>query len=147
MFGWFKKKKEEREDPLSLPEEEQEEYVAHATWKITIDGDIWLDFSWNNDKNPDAAKMFAQTFVMITGGELIEESLEFIREKMMEEGRDEQYESLLTYIASLQYQRAEKLYPEILSSMQEVSDGKGLDPVVKPSEIVTQTTAFKHSGL
>jgi len=141
MFGWFKKKKE------APAEEEQEEYIAHATWKVTVDGDIWLDFSWNNDKSPDAAKMFAQTFVMITGGELIEESLEFIREKMMEEGRDEQYESLLNYIAGLQYQRAEKLYPEILSSMQEVSGKEGSDPVVKPSEIVTKTTGFKHSGL
>ena len=133
MFDWFKKKKAKQED---------EEYVAHATWKITADGGIWLDFGWNNDKNPDASKMFAETFVMITGGELIQESLDFIREKMKEKDREDQYDALINYMAVLQYQRAEKLYPEMFSSIKENSE-----PVVKPSEIVTKTTEFNGTGL
>ena len=138
MFGWFKKKKEKQA---------KEEYVAHAIWKVTADGDIWLDFGWNNDKSPDAARMFAETFVMITGGDLIQESLDFIKEKLVEEDREGQYEALLNYIAALQYQRAKKLFPELLSRMEETPVGEVSDPVIKPSEIVTKTTGFKHSGL
>ena len=135
MFGWFKKKKEKKDS---------EEYIAHAIWRVKKDGDIWLDFEWRNDEDSNAAKLFAEMFVMITGGDLVEESLEFIKKRMLEDGGKEQYESLISYMGYLQYQRAQSLYPEILSNFAENSEEQSLDPVVKPSDVINKSTNFKQ---
>jgi len=92
MFNPFRKhkKKQSTECPASI------------TFRVNVEGDIWIDGNWDSKISPTAPYMFAELLVKVSSDEMFLDTLVFLKKFCLENESKDTYEKLLVFIRKLQ---------------------------------------------
>jgi len=119
MFNLFKKKK----PPAVVADEEVEDTSsASLTYTITEDGTLTASFSLSS-MDVITAKLFSDLMIEVGTAEVYLETLAIVRDRLLEEDREDLMELIFVNIASS-------------GVLEDLVDGKGDDePHIKPSDM------------
>jgi hypothetical protein len=111
----FRKTKAEKEIA------DESDIVAEVSYKLDSLGDIYISCEWANASNISS---FSELLWMVSNGNLLDETLKFIRAGCVETDDEEQYRVLLRSINAIMTKRLENMESK---------------PLVKPTQVMTQT--------
>ena len=128
MFNFFKNNpvQDDEDDDSVLKKEDRTCSVAFHTDK---EGYIWIDCSWS--ANADAHLQFAELLEKVSSGDMIEDTLEYIRESCQSDKQKSDFLELLAYITKLQQKR-------ILDALKSPNHGsltREEEPLVSPLNV------------
>ena len=127
MFNFFKNKPaQEEEDGSVLKEEDRTCSLAFHTDK---EGYIWIDCSWS--AKADAHLQFGELLEKISSGDMIEDTLEYVRQSCKSDKQKSDFLELLAYITKLQQKRI----LDALKSPNHESLTREEEPLVSPLNV------------
>ena len=128
MFNFFKKPTqiEEEQDKDVLDPEDR---ICSVSFHTDKDGYIWIDCSWKGVS--DSHLQFAELLEKISSGDLIEDTLEYVRQSCNSEQQKSDFLELLAYITKLQQKRL----LEALKSQNHESLTREQEPLVSPLNV------------
>ena len=133
MFKWFKNKFKKKKKPL-IEDDLKGKVLASMRYVVGKDEIIYLDFAWDNDTHANANEAFSELFYKINSGDLLDSSMNFIRETC--EGEERLGEYLRFYSNMIKLQQADMTL-ESLEREQEIEETDN-EVVVKPTDITPQ---------
>lgn len=98
MFNFFKKNKKKQST----------EHPASITFKVTTEGDIWIDGEWDSKISPTAPYMFAELLVKVSSDDMFLDTLMFLKKFCLENESQDMYEKLLVFIRKLQDEKSKQ---------------------------------------
>tara|TARA_R110000824_G_scaffold373974_1_gene564434 strand:+ start:1212 stop:1625 length:414 start_codon:yes stop_codon:yes gene_type:complete len=137
MFNWFKKKKKRP----NLREEFDGNAVASMQYVVGRDGVVYLEFFWDEKANINACEIFASLFSQINSGELMEESMLFIKETLDSRDQSDSYMSFHSAVFELQKSKIEPILESIAEEGRKIGD----EVVVKPTDLSPDTFGGNQS--
>jgi len=144
MFNWFKKKKKKNEQEIK-PSDHQKEFnglaVASMRYVVGVDSVIYLEFYWDEDADDDAIHVFTDLFSQINNGELLDSSVEFIKETLDSDGEGHKFNTFYLPLIELQKAKIEPLLEAIGSQNITIKD----EVVVKPTDLTRETFGGNQS--
>tara|TARA_R100000005_G_scaffold95912_2_gene79503 strand:+ start:13409 stop:13843 length:435 start_codon:yes stop_codon:yes gene_type:complete len=144
MFNWFKKKKKNKQQKIE-PTDQIKEFgglaVASMRYVVGVDSVIYLEFFWDEDADEDAISIFTDLFSQINNGELLDTSVDFIRQTLDSEG--EGYKFKKFYLPLMELQKA-KLQP-FMEAFAAKADKAKDEVVVKPTDLTRETFGGNQS--
>tara|TARA_Y100000593_G_scaffold89635_1_gene174284 strand:+ start:3415 stop:3852 length:438 start_codon:yes stop_codon:yes gene_type:complete len=145
MFNWFKKKKKTEEQQKIEPTDQRTEFgglaVASMRYVVGVDSVIYLEFYWDEDANEDAISIFTDLFSQINNGELLETSVDFIKETLDSEGEGHKFKKF--YLPLIELQKS-KLQPFMEAFGKQIDKAKD-EVVVKPTDLTRETFGGNQS--
>ena len=97
---------------------------AEVSYKVDSSGDIYISCEWDNASDIPS---FAELLWLVSNGNLLDETLEFIKEACTKNDDEEQYMALLYSINTIMKQHLKSLEPS------------KSNPLVKPTQVMAQT--------
>ena len=120
MFKWIKKALFKRKVKKNT--------VAHINYIFGTDGFVYIDFGWNGDKDRMANEAFSELFFQVHNGQLLDNSIDFIKEECLGRGDKEEFTIFVRNLIALQ---EESLSSTAKMDLEEEND----KVVVKPTDI------------
>ena len=102
--------------------------VAYVKYLFGTDGFVYIDFGWDNDKDRMANEAFSELFFQIHSGQLLDNSIDFIKQECLGRGDKEGFTIFIKNLIALQQER---LYTIPEMNTEEEKD----EVVVKPTDI------------
>ena len=104
MFNPFRKNKKKQST----------EYPASITFKVNVEGDVWIDGNWDSKILPNAPYMFAELLVKVSSKEMFLDTLVFLKKFCLENESEDVYEKMLVFIRKLQEAKLEENSDELV---------------------------------
>mgnify|MGYP003628848531 CR=1 FL=1 len=133
MLKWFKNRFKKKEKKSSIETELKGKAVASMRYVTDIEGVVYLDFMWDRDVSSNASEAFSVLFSQINGGDLLEESIKFIGETLIEKGEEEEFTQFFSNVMEIQQAKIEPL----LDTLNTNGEKSGDEVVVKPTDIAS----------
>ena len=105
---------------------DEPDIVAEVSYKLDSLGDVYISCEWASASNIPS---FSELLWMVSNGNLLDETLEFIKEGCAENDDEGQYMTLLYSINTIMKKHLENMETEKTTS----------NPLVKPTQVMTQT--------
>ena len=142
MFNWIRKKPKKDDEPKKVrfgPEEIADEdleglRVASLKYVVGIDGQVYIEFFWDEDVSEDANSAFSELFSKVNSGDLLESSVQFIEKTLEEAGQEDEFAKFFTSILEKQKERIQPF----LESMG-ISEKSDNEVIVKPTDVSRMT--------
>ena len=103
---------------------DESDIMAQVSYTVDSHGDIYINCEW---ATVDDIPSFAELLWFVSNGNLLDETLEFIKEECDKQNDEEQYMTLLYSINTLMKKHLESL------------ESSGSNPMVKPTQVMTQS--------
>jgi len=123
MFKWIKK--------ALFKRKVKKKTVAYIKYLIGVDGFVYIDFGWNDNKDRMANESFTELFFKVHSGQLLDNSVDFIKEECLKNGDKEGFTRFLGNLIVFQQE-----------NLQPMMESMGINPeeevdkvVVKPTDI------------
>tara|TARA_B100000029_G_scaffold495935_1_gene561554 strand:- start:3345 stop:3683 length:339 start_codon:yes stop_codon:yes gene_type:complete len=102
-----------------------ENQIAYVSYAVDSSGTIWLEAGWGDDK---ALQEFSRMMYELHSGQLLESTLEFIREQCVTDEKKLEYREIVIKMNDLFFDKEDTDLPSIKDSR----------PVVKPTQVFPQ---------
>ena len=123
MFKWVKKALFKRKVKKNT--------VAYIKYLIGTDGFVYIDFEWDDKKDKMANESFAELFFEVHSGQLLDNSVDFIREECLKRGDKEEFSRFIKNLIVFQQENLQPMMEAMGISLEEEED----KVVVKPTDI------------
>ena len=123
MFKWFKS--------ILFKRKVKKKTLAYIKYIVGTDDVLYVDFKWDSDKDPAANQSFSELFFQINNGHLLESTMEFIKDQLVENGDEVEFARFITNILALQEESLKPLMDSLGLGLEETED----EVVVKPTDI------------
>ncbi|MAH50806.1 hypothetical protein CMI37_33620 [Candidatus Pacearchaeota archaeon] len=123
MFKWVKKALFKRKVKKNT--------VAYIKYLIGADGFVYIDFGWDDKKDKMANESFAELFFEVHSGQLLDNSVDFIREECLKRGDKEEFSRFIKNLIVFQQENLQPMMEAMGISLEEEED----KVVVKPTDI------------
>ncbi len=123
MFKWVKKALFKRKVKKNT--------VAYIKYLIGTDGFVYIDFEWDDKKDKMANESFAELFFEVHSGQLLDNSVDFIREECLKRGDKEEFSRFIKNLIVFQQENLQPMMESMGINLEEEVD----KVVVKPTDI------------
>jgi len=123
MFKWFKN--------ILLRRKVKKKTLAYIKYIVGTDGVLYVDFKWDSDRDSSANEVFSELFFEINGGHLLDRTIEFMKDQLVENGDEVEFARFITNILALQEESLKPLMDSLGLGSEETED----EVVVKPTDI------------
>jgi len=123
MFKWVKKALFKRKVKKNT--------VAYIKYLIGTDGFVYIDFGWDDKKDNMANESFTELFFKVQSGQLLDNSVDFIREECFKNGNKEEFSRFIKNLIVFQQENLEPMLEAMGINLEEEED----KVVVKPTDI------------
>lgn len=125
--------KSKNEAPEEKAEEEsiaEEDRLCQISYTCDKDGIVWIDINWKPNRHPE----FADLLYMVSSGQMLSETLEFIEGEAL----PEEYEHIIKAVldsSNAKMKDVKSEFQKIMSLFSEDEHEKEEDDVVSPSDL------------
>tara|TARA_R100001244_G_scaffold91110_1_gene69036 strand:- start:3744 stop:4142 length:399 start_codon:yes stop_codon:yes gene_type:complete len=123
MFKWIKRALFKRKVNKNT--------VAYIKYLIGTDGFVYIDFGWDEKKEKMANESFAELFFKIHSSQLLDNSVDFIKEECLKNGDKEEFARFIKNLITFQQEDLQPMMESMGISLEEEVD----KVVVKPTDI------------
>ncbi len=126
-------KSSKSEEPEKNPDEEdelEENRLCQISYTCDQDGIVWIDMKWKPNRHPE----FADLLYMVSSGQMLSETLEFVEGEAL----PEEYEHIIKAVlesSDAKIKDVKSEFQKIMSLFSEDENEKEEDDVVSPSDL------------
>ena len=110
MFKWIKK--------ALFKRKVKKKTVAYIKYLIGVDGFVYIDFGWNDNKDRMANESFTELFFKVHSGQLLDNSVDFIKEECLKNGDKEGFTRFLGNLIVFQQENLQPMMESIITGLQ-----------------------------